>query len=77
LAAVPAGVDQFPLTEAQKEIWLAAQMGGEANLGYNESLKLEFHGSFDAELFRAAVSADHQTPPDSAGQLHRRWPVAT
>ena len=55
LAAVPAGVDQFPLTEAQKEIWLAAQMGGEANLGYNESLKLEFHGSFDAELFRAAV----------------------
>jgi amino acid adenylation domain-containing protein len=49
------GVDQFPLTEAQKEIWLAAQMGGEAALGYNESLKLEFHGSFDPELFRSAV----------------------
>jgi amino acid adenylation domain-containing protein len=55
VAADPGGIDQFPLTEAQKEIWLAAQMGGEAALGYNESLKLEFHGSFDAELFRAAI----------------------
>ena len=55
LAAIPAGVDQFPLTEAQKEIWVAAQMGGEASPGYNESLKLEFRGTFDAELFRAAV----------------------
>jgi amino acid adenylation domain-containing protein len=55
VAAGPGEVDQFPLTEAQKEIWLAAQMGGEAALGYNESLKLEFHGSFDAELFRAAI----------------------
>jgi amino acid adenylation domain-containing protein len=53
--AGPAGVDQFPLTEAQKEIWLAAQMGGEAALGYNESLKLEFRGHFDAEMFRAAA----------------------
>ena len=55
VAAGLGGVDQFPLTEAQKEIWLAAQMGGEAALGYNESLKLEFHGRFDAELFRAAI----------------------
>jgi amino acid adenylation domain-containing protein len=47
--------DQFPLTEAQQEIWLAAQMGGEAGVGYNESLKLDFHGNFDAESFRAAV----------------------
>jgi amino acid adenylation domain-containing protein len=53
--AGPLGVDQFPLTEAQKEIWLAAQMGGEAALGYNESLKLEFHGTFDAGKFRNAV----------------------
>src|ERR1700730_3500166 len=28
VAASVGGVDQFPLTEAQKEIWLAAQMGG-------------------------------------------------
>jgi len=57
------GVDQFPLTEAQKEIWLAAQMGGEAAVGYNESLKLEFRGKFDVELFRAAVRQIIQRHP--------------
>ena len=45
----------FPLTEAQKEIWLAAQMGGDAAVAYNESLKLEFRGEFDVELFRKAA----------------------
>ncbi len=45
----------FPLTEAQKEIWLAAQMGGDAAVAYNESLKLEFRGAFDVELFRSAA----------------------
>jgi len=28
---------RIPLTEAQKEIWLAAQMGGDAAVAYNES----------------------------------------
>ncbi|HEX4537863.1 MAG TPA: amino acid adenylation domain-containing protein [Candidatus Acidoferrum sp.] len=64
VAVSAAGVDQFPLTEAQKEIWLAAQMSAEAALGYNESLKLDFHGSFDPELFRSAV-----------GQIIRRHPI--
>ena len=45
----------IPLTEAQKEIWLASQMGGEAELAYNESLKFEFHGAFDLEVFRQAA----------------------
>ena len=76
------GVDQFPLTEAQKEIWLAAQMGGEAALGYNESLKLEFHGNFNAELFRAATQQIVQRHPillasfSSDGQWQRIEPVA-
>jgi amino acid adenylation domain-containing protein len=47
--------DSFPLTEAQKEIWLAAQMGGDAAVAYNESLKLEFRGDFDVDLFRRAA----------------------
>jgi amino acid adenylation domain-containing protein len=51
--AGPSGT--FPLTEAQKEIWLAAQMGGDAAVAYNESLKLQFRGVFDVEVFRAAV----------------------
>jgi amino acid adenylation domain-containing protein len=63
VAAGLGGADQFPLTEAQKEIWLAAQMGGEAALGYNESLKLEFHGGFDAELFRTAIQQIVQRHP--------------
>jgi amino acid adenylation domain-containing protein len=46
---------RFPLTEAQKEIWLAAQMGGDAAVAYNESLKLEFRGVFDVEAFRASL----------------------
>jgi len=51
--AGPSGT--FPLTEAQKEIWLASQMGGEAAVAYNESLKLQFRGAFDVEVFREAV----------------------
>jgi amino acid adenylation domain-containing protein len=81
VATGPGGVDQFPLTEAQKEIWLAAQMGAEATLGYNESLKLEFHGGFDAELFRAAIQQIVQRHPillasfSSDGQWQRIDPA--
>jgi amino acid adenylation domain-containing protein len=55
VGAVKSSGGRFPLTEAQKEIWLAAQMGGAAALAYNESLKLEFRGDFDVEAFRAAL----------------------
>ena len=80
--AAPGAADQFPLTEAQKEIWLAAQMGGEAAVGYNESLKLEFRGDFDADLFRAAVQRVLQRHPillasfSSDGQWQRLNPGA-
>src|SRR6202043_4083414 len=80
--AAAGGVGQFPLTEAQKEIWLAAQMGGEAALGYNESLRLEFHGRFDAELFRAAIQQIVHRHPillaslSSDGQWQRVDPTA-
>ncbi|HEU5407284.1 MAG TPA: amino acid adenylation domain-containing protein, partial [Nitrospira sp.] len=67
-AETPAGSQEkigepFPLTEAQKEIWLAAQMGGAAALGYNESLKFDFRGAFDVELFRAAIRRILQRHP--------------
>jgi amino acid adenylation domain-containing protein len=45
----------FPLTDGQKEIWLAAQMGGEAALGYNESLSLTFRGALDVGFFTLAL----------------------
>jgi amino acid adenylation domain-containing protein len=55
--------DEFPLTDAQKEIWLAAKMGGESELAYNEVLKLQFQGIFDGAVFRQAV--------DEVGKRHQ------
>ncbi|HKB39703.1 MAG TPA: aminotransferase class III-fold pyridoxal phosphate-dependent enzyme, partial [Gemmataceae bacterium] len=55
LARADAPTEVLPLTEAQKEIWLAAQMSADAAVAYNESLKLEFRGPFDVDLFRAAA----------------------
>ena len=59
----------FPLTEAQKEVWLAAQMGGDAAVAYNESLKFQFHGAFDVDLFRAAAHQVVQRHPILLGSL--------
>jgi len=56
--------NRFPLTEAQKEIWLAIQMGGEASIAYNESLTFKFDGAFDIATFREAV-----------GEVIRRHPI--
>jgi amino acid adenylation domain-containing protein len=59
VATVPASprASTFPLTEAQKEIWLASQMGGDAaGAGFNESLRLDFQGDFNEDLFRSAVN---------------------
>ena len=47
--------ERFLLTEAQKEIWLAAQMGDHAAVAYNESLSLHFEGPFDVEAFTTAL----------------------
>jgi amino acid adenylation domain-containing protein len=58
-----APIGKFPLTEPQKEVWLAAQMGGDAALAYNESLSLDLRGSFDVEVFRAAASQVIQRHP--------------
>ncbi len=45
----------IPATESQQEIWLAVQMGDEANLAYNESLCLRFVGALDVEAMRSAL----------------------
>ncbi len=59
LSVVPASSmetdGRFPLTEAQREIWLATQMGEQAAVAYNESLSLEFRGSFNVDAFSEAV----------------------
>jgi amino acid adenylation domain-containing protein len=49
-------VSTAPTTEAQKEIWVAAQIGGdEANASYNESISLRLHGGLNVQALRDAV----------------------
>ena len=44
-----------PTTEPQREIWVAAEIGGdEASLAFNESVSLELHGPIDTSLFAKA-----------------------
>jgi len=46
----------FPATEAQKEIWVAASLGGdEANAAYNESISLRLQGTLNVEAMRTAL----------------------
>ena len=44
-----------PTTEAQREIWLACQLGGDATLAYNEAVTLMLHGAVDLAALRASV----------------------
>jgi amino acid adenylation domain-containing protein len=66
--------EPFPLTEPQKEIWLAAQLSQEAALAYNESLQLDFRGEFSVPCFVQAVRLIGERHPillaaiDSDGQ---------
>ena len=45
-----------PTTEAQREIWLADQLGREASLAYNESASIWFEGKLDASALDAALA---------------------
>lgn len=42
-------------TEAQKELWLAAQMGHDANCSYNLTVRLDFEIALEARKFRQAL----------------------
>ena len=46
-----------PSTEAQREIWLACQLGEQASLAYNESLSVRMRGSLDLRGVQTAVRA--------------------
>jgi hypothetical protein len=46
---------EIPLTEAQTEIWLAAQLGDDASCAFNESITLRMRGSLDVGAFAAAL----------------------
>ncbi len=46
----------FPLTEAQQEIRLAAQLGGDASAAYNESVTIRFRGALDLAALETALN---------------------
>src|SRR5262249_51632350 len=41
------GPVEFPLTDAQREVWLACQMGAEASCAFNEGITLRLQGDLD------------------------------
>lgn len=45
----------LPLTDAQREVWFASQMGDMANCAFNESDSVRIDGPLDADRFVAAV----------------------
>ena len=57
VAAVTDGVREAPSTEPQREVWLAASLGPEASLAYNESVSLHLRGELDVAALRLAVRA--------------------
>ena len=44
-----------PSTESQREIWLAAKLGPEASLAYNESVTLRLRGILDRDALHGAL----------------------
>lgn len=48
------GVMQVPLTEAQKEIWHASQLGEDAARAYNDSVLAHIKGKLDVEVLRTS-----------------------
>ena len=44
-----------PSTEAQRELWLACQLGAQASLAYNESISLRLHGRVDETAVHDAI----------------------
>jgi amino acid adenylation domain-containing protein len=48
---------KVPLTESQREIWLSATRGSDANCAFNESLTLRLQGKADEDEVRAALEA--------------------
>ncbi|MBC8647103.1 MAG: aminotransferase class III-fold pyridoxal phosphate-dependent enzyme, partial [Thermoanaerobaculia bacterium] len=52
--AASGGEQRVPLTDAQKEVFLAAQMGPEASCAFNESVTVTFRGDLDRDNLRAA-----------------------
>ena len=47
---------EAPMTEPQKEIWLAAHIDDEVSCAYNESFSIRFEGDLDESALRASLN---------------------
>jgi amino acid adenylation domain-containing protein len=54
--AGPKILGAIPSTETQREIWTAAQVSGEANLAYNESVSVHLRGELDRRALASALT---------------------
>lgn len=48
-------VQSIPLTDAQRQLWITAQIGPDASRAYNESVTLRMRGPFDPPAMRQAL----------------------
>ena len=54
--SVPSPTIEVPLTEAQMEIWLSAQLGDDASCAFNESFTLSMRGDLDVQALRDSLN---------------------
>lgn len=82
-AAEATEVEQFPMTEAQREIWAAVQMGQHASCAYNQCFPLRLQGAFSLDSMHDAIQkliARHEALRlvcDSHGETQTVLPVLT
>jgi len=55
-ATVQTPTIEVPLTEAQMEIWLSAQLGDEPSCAFNESFTLSMRGNLDEQALRDSLN---------------------
>jgi amino acid adenylation domain-containing protein len=79
---VTAHEEPFPLSDAQREIWLASQLGDEASCAYNESFTARLRGPLEVQAMQRAwraVLARHEslrTVFSADGTSQRAVPLA-
>ena len=52
---LPGSLETAPLSDAQQEIFLAAQLGGDASAAFNDTVRLRIEGAIDLGRLRAAL----------------------
>ncbi len=82
-ATIPGSLETAPLSDAQQEIFLVAQLGGDASAAFNDTVRLRIDGAIDLARLRAALAAVVERHPSlrstfsTDGKLQRFHPAAS